>query len=197
MPKIIQTTEKSGKVIIVNIEGPLTSESSSHFEGLIHSLLAEGSYFIAVNFGQVDFVSSAGIGVLLFASQLVRKRGGSLVIFSSSKEIISLFSILNLSKSIILVPDKKEAIRLLTKEISESASSVENEKVSSPKMERLEQMHQEKALTSENGGIIFNNPLIIECAQCATFIRVHQSGDYICPSCHTEFLAKDDGSVIF
>ncbi|MBN1501279.1 MAG: STAS domain-containing protein [Spirochaetes bacterium] len=197
MIKTVQTTEKNGKITLINIEGPLTSDGSSHFEGLISSLLAENSYFIAVNFSQVDFVSSAGIGVVLFTSQLVRKRGGNIVFFSASKEIISLFSILNLTKTVILLPDKKEAVRFLSREISESA---QNKTESTDKAKNIlpdnTALKTEKAVT-EDGNIIFNNPLIIECAECGSFVRVHQSGDYICPSCHTEFLAKKDGTVVF
>lgn len=180
--------KSNDKIIIVNIEGPVTSESSSHFEDLINTILAKGNKYIAVNFLKVDYITSSGIGALISCSKIAKNRSGNLVIYKVSSEIISLFSILGLTKVITIVPDKNEAISFLSKEIE-----FKHDDFYSPD----DHFHESPEIDDNDDETIFENPLVIECAQCNAYVRVHQSGTYICPSCHTEFITRKDGSIVY
>jgi anti-sigma B factor antagonist len=87
------TTQEVGSVAVVRIEGHLDTntspEAQQHFDGL----LKKGTSKILVDCEKVDFMSSAGLRVLLVTVKRLTAAGGSLRISGLNETVQEVFDI--------------------------------------------------------------------------------------------------------
>jgi anti-sigma B factor antagonist len=76
-PKI--TVRKVDHVAVIDLKGPLAiGESEDLFRERVAKLLEEKSASILVNFENVDFIDSSGVGALIKCLTSVTKAGGTM-----------------------------------------------------------------------------------------------------------------------
>lgn len=105
-----------GTITIVEIRGPLNAETSPDFETYINRLLERNKTFIALNMGGVDFVSSTGIGLMLYIQKMISARNGFLVVYRLPPEVRSLYALLGFDKIFTVAESKDEALRIIEKQ---------------------------------------------------------------------------------
>lgn len=91
--------------------GDLDAHSSVHLDEKIQKLVEAGKVMIHVDFSEVTYISSAGLGVFISYLDEIASQGGQLVLSQLSDNIYDVFSILGLNKLdhlIILSPEEKE-----------------------------------------------------------------------------------------
>ena len=81
-----------GDATVVNCIGSLDTQSSLEAEDQLNQLIDAGATKIVVNFETLDFVSSAGLRVLLAAAKSLKKVDGELRICGLN-EIVKVFDI--------------------------------------------------------------------------------------------------------
>jgi anti-anti-sigma factor len=190
-----------GKVVIVDIKGALNSETSPDFEEYINHLLAKRKYFIILNAEGLEYISSAGIGVILYIQKKILLSRGFFIACSISAEISALYGVLGFDKIIKIDLNTGEAVKTMEKQLklieSNSAETHENIKVEAEKADMPESDASEENFSVVADEISFEHPIILECASCKSMIRVKRSGHYICPDCKIEFLVEPDQTVVF
>lgn len=67
-------SEKSGKTLIVYIDGRIDSNTAGTFEEYLRNSMENISELI-LDFGKVEYISSAGLRVLLFAQKTMSRKG--------------------------------------------------------------------------------------------------------------------------
>ena len=77
----------SGKKSVLVISGRLDANSSGHLDDTINSLIREGIYDVELDLGQVVYLSSLGIRVLVMQYKNLSKIGGSLNLTSMSDPV--------------------------------------------------------------------------------------------------------------
>jgi anti-anti-sigma factor len=204
---INHTDNLDGKVIVVEIKGILNSETSTDFEDYINQLLIKRKVFIILNMENLDHISSAGIGVILYIQKKIIASKGYFIICNVSEEISALYEILGFDKLIRITQSKDEALNimknqltLIESESSEKTASTETHmgSVISPDLEKKQfTVESVNAQSVPDEGKTFEHPIILECAECKSMIRVKKSGNYICPDCKKEFLVEPDQTVVF
>lgn len=202
MSNIENKQENNGDITIINVNGALDSNSSAAFEKTVNDLFNQNQKYIGLDCSKVDYISSTGIGALLFASKRINSLSGAFALFEVQKDVYSLMKILKIDIFFEMFENKETAIDYLSSELdrkmTKSASAQDRHPLSPPS-----QASESETVEKENTGqtnkppVIYDAPLIVECAECGNYVRIHQSGDYICPTCHTEFSAKRDGTVVF
>lgn len=212
-----------GKIALLALKGKLDSETAGDFESFVTELLENGKRFILMDVEELEYCSSAGIGLLLFLQKKIVALEGMMALCGASEEIGTLFAILGLDRLISIAESRKEGIVLLEKHMQFN-QSVERPKgqdhagTPPPSVEvfevleddrpsdsipsaqsRTENMLLQKTAeeTDKKGDADFEMPLVVECAECGTFSRVMRSGTYLCPECHTEFTVEKDQTIIF
>ena len=65
---------KVGAVVVVEVEGRLDSVTSSELEKEILSLLQSGESNLLIDFAGLDYISSAGLRVLLMAAKRLKQQ---------------------------------------------------------------------------------------------------------------------------
>lgn len=212
-----------GKISLLVLKGKLDSETAGDFESFVVQLLESGKRFILIDIEELEYCSSAGIGLLLYLQKKIVAAEGMMALSGASEELSTLFAILGLDRLLSLTESRKEGQVLLEKHMQfrqnaeqqkeedhsgeapqplEVFEVLEEEKPSAeshPGPTRTEQLVSSEiaADISGRGGAEFEMPLVVECAECGTFTRVLRSGTYLCPECHTEFTVEKDQTIIF
>lgn len=105
--------ERSGEVLVLVPAGRLDSGNASSFEAVVMGHLGSGERRLIVDFGRLDFISSAGMRVLLNAAKALMAQDGTLVLCSMKDEIEEVFQISGFSQ-IIPIKDSREAALALS-----------------------------------------------------------------------------------
>ena len=88
----IETRESQG-IQIVAFEGNLDTNTSPEAESKINELIDAGNQKLLVNFEQLNFISSAGLRVLLATVKKLNASGGELRVCSLNATVQEVFDI--------------------------------------------------------------------------------------------------------
>ena len=80
--------EEKGDVIVVRVEGRLDAASSPQLETKINSIIDQGHFKLIMNLSGVEYLSSAGMRLLLSVSKKLKHLEGKLVACSVSDEVM-------------------------------------------------------------------------------------------------------------
>lgn len=82
---------KKNDILIIRLNGRLDSNSSQDFEQLLLSLIESGNKKISLDFGRLEYISSAGLRALLVAQKKIKNISGGLSLFSLNENILEIF----------------------------------------------------------------------------------------------------------
>jgi len=68
--------QESGRAWVVGVAGKLDALSAGDYEKAVNQLIAEGKTRFVVDFAKLDYISSAGLRVLLTTAKQLKPRGG-------------------------------------------------------------------------------------------------------------------------
>ncbi|OHD66055.1 MAG: hypothetical protein A2176_09860 [Spirochaetes bacterium RBG_13_51_14] len=185
------------RVAVVAIDGPLDSFTSPDFEDYVNQLLAKNILFILFDAGKMEYVSSEGIGLLLFLQRKISEANGFFVMFNLSSEIQTLYRLLGFDKVFRIAESRAEALQIMDRQrelrdrgVSGQVEPQPVEKPAAAPERAYAAPAPERPRSEEQPEPGFK---IVECAQCGSPMRVAAGGDYLCPSCGAEFTLLNSG----
>jgi len=98
-------------VTVVEMEGNLDTNTSVDAQEHINALIDDGAVKLLVDFAKVDFVSSAGLRVLLATAKRLGGSGGSLRICGLNEAVNEVFEISGFSTILDVFPSRDEALK--------------------------------------------------------------------------------------
>lgn len=104
------STQEHKRVVVVTVSGRVDSVTASDFEAVVTELIDGGKTKIAIDMDAVDFLSSAGLRVLVTARKSVKGAGGDLVLAQPSKRVVETLDIAGLDVLFTSYPDRETAI---------------------------------------------------------------------------------------
>lgn len=114
---IDHTEVLEGQVAVVDLAGPLDSDSSTEFEEYANRILDGETRYIILNMEKVDYISSAGIGLILYLQKTINRLGGYFVIFNLNAEIQSLFSLLGFDRVLSMAETRIESMEIIDRQM--------------------------------------------------------------------------------
>jgi anti-anti-sigma factor len=99
--------EKDG-IICFQIEGRLDAETASQAETQVKQVLQQGCQRLLFDLSKMDYISSAGLRVILMAVKELRNKKGKVVLCSLTPYVKEIFDVSNFS-SIIPITDSVES----------------------------------------------------------------------------------------
>ena len=111
--KIIKAGEPERGVVQVNVEGQIGIEEAAQVSNFFEGLEKEGIFWVIVSLKNVDFISTAGVGALLYAVGGARKRGGEIVFVDFSPKTKAVFEFLDLHDFIVTATDAAAGLRVV------------------------------------------------------------------------------------
>jgi anti-anti-sigma factor len=94
-------------VVCLKIDGRLDAKTASEAEATVKGLLKEGRRKLLFDLSQMEYISSAGLRVILMAFKELRVKQGRVVLCSLTPYVKEIFDVSNFS-SIIPITDSVE-----------------------------------------------------------------------------------------
>ena len=85
-------SNKEGNKLIVYVDGRVDSLTSPAFEEYLEKVMP-GLKELELNFEKLEYISSAGLRVLLFAQKTMTNQGGSMVVSNVNENIMETFEL--------------------------------------------------------------------------------------------------------
>jgi anti-anti-sigma factor len=104
------TQTQHGDFLVVSLNGRLDAHTSKIFEDRLLPLLDQGNKKILVDFAKLDYISSAGLRVLLLAARKLDDAGGKIALCSLKPAIKTVFDIAGFSSVFSIFATLPEAI---------------------------------------------------------------------------------------
>ena len=105
----IQIEEEKEKNII-RLEGRIDAMSSPQLEKEITKLLEKGRDVLLVDFSRVDYLSSAGMRLLLSITKKLKAKQGKCLFFSFNEEVLEIVKMAGFEKILNIYPNEKAAL---------------------------------------------------------------------------------------
>lgn len=103
-------TEKQGEVVVFKLKGRLDTLTAPDFEQRCLKWLEAGEFWFAVDLGELDYISSAGIRAMLFIAKQLKAQDGSLAISRISGMVEKVFNIAGIYSMFPIYASLDEAI---------------------------------------------------------------------------------------
>lgn len=97
--------------VILRIDGRIDAATVTVLERKINTLLDEKHYNLLLDFTRVDYLSSAGMRILLSMSKKLKTKKGSFVLFSLNDEVEEIIKMAGFDKILHICASEKEALQ--------------------------------------------------------------------------------------
>jgi len=104
------TTRDVNEVKVVQIEGELDTGSSPDAQNQLDQLRGQGVKKILLDLTKLDFISSAGLRVLLATAQELKEDGGDLRVCSLNREVREVFDVSGFSTLLMVFDNEAKAL---------------------------------------------------------------------------------------
>ena len=135
------------QISIIKVGGYIDTTTSSELERALDSLLKQGRFFIVVDLGNVDYISSAGWGIFISEIKSIRENGGDLKLVRMVPDVYEIFELLEFHHILDVYDTVDEAINKF--EVLESAGKPVAKEVSYKKPDPFTARETVKAASSE------------------------------------------------
>ncbi len=103
-------------ISILYLSGFLDAHTVNQFEQALSQLVENKRYKIVVNFKELDYISSAGLGVFMGYIEEVRNNGGDIKLSNLSERVYKVFDLLGFPALFEIYQDEAQAIESFNKE---------------------------------------------------------------------------------
>src|SRR5947208_10641239 len=102
--------EHAGELAIVRLAGRLDSGAAHAAEEGFNGILGGGTPHLAIDMTKLDYISSAGLRVLLVVAKKVQQAKGKVALFGLSPNVREVFTVSGFDTIFSVVPDSAAAI---------------------------------------------------------------------------------------
>ena len=104
------STREEGSATIVEFEGNLDTNTAPDAQDKLNEVLAGGANRVLVDFSELDYISSAGLRVLLVTAKRMTATGGNLHICALNETVNEVFEISGFSMIFNVFDNESEAL---------------------------------------------------------------------------------------
>ncbi len=102
---------KMEKTMVLTIDGRLDSSTSGVLEKKFLAMMENGENNFVVDFTGMDYISSAGLRVLLMVAKKTKKIGGKIVLSALNPNVKEVFDIAGFTGIFTIFASREEAIQ--------------------------------------------------------------------------------------
>lgn len=97
--------------VILRLDGRMDAASAPVLERRLNTLIEEEHIHLILDFSRVDYLSSAGMRVLLSATKKLKSQNGELVIFGVTDDVSDVIKMAGFDKILRIYASEKEALQ--------------------------------------------------------------------------------------
>jgi len=103
----------SGSGVILQLKGRLETAAVHELRDTAHEIMSRGDHNLVLNLGEVEFVSSTGLGTFLLLTEEFKEAGGRIILAEPSRAVLEVVSLLNLDQFLNVEDSVEEALALV------------------------------------------------------------------------------------
>ena len=101
--------EKKGDVLVLKLAGRLDATSSPVLEKKIFSLIEAENYKLLINFEKVEYLSSAGMRLLLSTTKKLKSKKGKIILCCAVDNVIEVIKMAGFDRILNIKETEQEA----------------------------------------------------------------------------------------
>ena len=102
---------EKGDVSVINLKGFLDAHTAPTLENNFTKLIEDNKYKIVVNFEDLAYISSAGLGVFMAYIESVRENKGDIKLTNMSDKVYNIFDLLGFPLLYEIYKKEEEAVK--------------------------------------------------------------------------------------
>lgn len=106
----VTTRELDSNTAVIEIQGDIDFYSSAELKDILENAIEKGKHRLIIQLEKVEFIDTAGIGVLVGRLGPARQRGGDVVLVSSRPQVKKVFQMTGLLQAFRFFDAMDEAI---------------------------------------------------------------------------------------
>lgn len=99
--------------LLITVSGEADASSSIHLDKAIREAMDENGPNILIDCTNLEYISSAGLGVFMSYIEEISRKGMKFVIYGLSEKVLKVFGILGLDQLLTIKGNKEEAIGVI------------------------------------------------------------------------------------
>jgi anti-sigma B factor antagonist len=100
-----------GSVNVIDLKGYLDAHTASDLENAFNGLIEGSKYKVVVNFEELDYISSAGLGVFMAYVETMRDNKGDIKFSNMKENVYNIFDLLGFPMLYEFYPEENEAVK--------------------------------------------------------------------------------------
>ena len=104
------TTKVLGDVSVIYVKGYLDAHTAPEMEKEFDRLLEQKRFRVVVNFGDLNYISSAGLGVFMAYVETMRENNGDIKFSNLKPDVFNIFDLLGFPMLYEFYKEEKEAV---------------------------------------------------------------------------------------
>jgi anti-sigma B factor antagonist len=97
-----------GRATVLDIHGQIRGSEVTEFKGFVRTCVKDGQRDLVLNLGEVQFIDSSGVGMLIHLLQEVRSQGGDIRLLNLSEDIHDLFEMVAIDRLFQILSSEQE-----------------------------------------------------------------------------------------
>jgi anti-sigma B factor antagonist len=111
MAEFSTSIKNQGEISVVYLKGFLDAHTASNLENTFSGLIDNNQYKIVVNFKDLAYISSAGLGVFMAFIEKVRENNGDIKLTTMSDKVFNIFDLLGFPLLYEIFKTEDEAVK--------------------------------------------------------------------------------------
>ncbi len=103
------TREDQGTISILRLKGFLDAHTAPQFEQAIQELVSENRFNLIVSMAELNYISSAGLGVFMGFIEHIRENNGDIKLAKMSPKVFKVFDLLGFPALYQICDEEEEA----------------------------------------------------------------------------------------
>ncbi len=95
---------------IIDVKGFLDAHTAPDLENILTGLINESKFRVVVNFKELDYISSAGLGVFMAYIEQMRENNGDIKLAEMKTQVYNIFDLLGFPILYDILPTETEAL---------------------------------------------------------------------------------------
>lgn len=104
----------AGPVSVIDVKGYLDAHTAPELENVFNKLIEEKQFRVVVNFNDLKYISSAGLGVFMAYIETMRENNGDIKFSNMKENVYNIFDLLGFPILYEFFKDETEAINKFT-----------------------------------------------------------------------------------
>jgi anti-sigma B factor antagonist len=101
----------SGPVSVIDVKGYLDAHTAPELENVFNRLIDQRQYQVVVNFDDLKYISSAGLGVFMAYVETMRENNGDIKFTNMKENVYNIFDLLGFPILYEFYKEEREAIQ--------------------------------------------------------------------------------------